>query len=188
MATRIYTRTGDAGQTGLMGPDRVWKDDARIEACGAIDELNARLGDARNQAPDSEIDAHLVRLQNMLLQLGADVATPDAAGTDHGSIHVVRVSADQVLGVEADIDRYEQELPALRNFILPGGVPLAASLHLARTACRQAERRLVTLVRQPDAGVNAEALSYINRLADLLFVMARLANHRAGEPDVVWQG
>ncbi|MDE2125100.1 MAG: cob(I)yrinic acid a,c-diamide adenosyltransferase [Armatimonadetes bacterium] len=188
MATRIYTRTGDAGQTGLMGPDRVWKDDARIEACGAIDELNARLGAARNQSPDPDIDAHLVRLQNTLLQLGADVATPAASGVDQGGIHVERVSADQVLGVEHEIDRYEQELSPLHNFILPGGVPLASSLHLARTACRQAERRLVTLMRRPDSGINGLALKYVNRLADLLFVMARLANHRANEQDVVWRG
>lgn len=167
---RIYTRGGDRGETGLIGGSRVRKDDARVEACGTVDELNAGLGWVRAQSPGPDVDALLAVVQSDLFCLGADLADP-AGGQ--------RIGPRQVAALEAAIDRYDAELAPLRSFVLPGGTATAAALHLARTVCRRAERRVVTF--GAPAGV-----VYLNRLSDLLFVLARGANRAAGVADVPW--
>jgi|SRR5438105_2223903 len=176
---KIYTRAGDDGSTGLLGPGRVPKNAARIEAFGAVDELNAVLGVARAQDPGSELATELEALQASLFALGAELATvaPGIGGP--------RIQASQVEALEASIDRLDLELAPLTNFILPAGTPLAAQLHFARTVCRRAERRVVALAQADPVG--GEVLRYLNRLADLLFVMARVANRRAGVADTVWR-
>jgi cob(I)alamin adenosyltransferase len=188
MASQIYTRTGDKGETGLFGGERVGKDDLRVEAYGTVDELNAALGVARAQSPEPELDAILSALQTELFVLGADLATPEEKDRSKGRIHIERIGAERTVRLETWIDRFEQELPPLTRFILPGGHPVAATLHLARTICRRAERCSVHLSRQESEAetLNLEILRYLNRLSDLLFVLARLANHRAGVSDVLW--
>jgi cob(I)alamin adenosyltransferase len=177
---RIYTKTGDGGETGLCGGVRVPKDHPRIKACGEVDELNAAIGVARSQGPDAAIDAVLERVQRDLFSLGADLATEGPGGSGGP-----RIAAPHVARLEADIDLCDGRLPALRQFILPGGSPLAARLHLARAVCRRAERAVVTLSRS--VGVSQDAVHYLNRLSDLLFVLARTANAKAGVADVVWE-
>lgn len=177
---RIYTRGGDAGETGLIGGHRVPKDHPRVEAYGAVDELNAHLGAARPQVDDPELGALLDRIQHRLFDLGAELASPAAASGKTGA-----AGSGEIQALEDAIDRYQETLPPLREFILPGGTPLAASLHVARTVARRAERRVVTLARGEP--VRPEVLRYLNRLSDLLFVLARAANHRAGRPDVAWK-
>jgi cob(I)alamin adenosyltransferase len=186
--TRIYTRSGDDGGTGLFGGQRVSKDALRVEAYGTVDELNAVLGLVRTQEADTDIDALLQTVQNDLFGLGADLATPEAKDTIKGRVHITRVALSQVTYLETQIDRYEDELPPLTNFILPGGSPLAAGLHHARVVCRRTERRAVTLAHAEAqaAPVNPIVIQYLNRLSDLLFVLARIANHRRSLPDVVW--
>jgi cob(I)alamin adenosyltransferase len=180
--TRIYTKTGDGGETGLFGGGRVPKDDLRVRAYGTIDELNAVLGVARAAGPPQEIEGVLERLQHQLFDLGAELATPDLASP--AAAHVARVTPERVAALEQDIDRFEARLPPLRQFVLPGGTPVAAALHHARTVARRAEREIVRLAgREP---INPELLKYANRLSDLLFVLARAANHAAGRPDVAW--
>ncbi len=179
--TKIYTRTGDAGETGLFGGGRVSKDDLRVRAYGTIDELNAAIGVARAGAPPPEIEGVLERLQHQLFDLGAELATPERVAA---AARISPTTPDRVEALERDIDRYEALLPPLRQFVLPGGTPVAAALHQARTVARRAEREIVSLAgREP---VNPELLKYVNRLSDLLFVLARAANHAAGRPDVVW--
>ena len=181
--TKIYTRTGDTGETSLFGGTRVSKDDLRVSAYGTVDELNAVLGVARAAAPGADIDAVLERLQHNLLDLGAELATPPAASRSTAS-HAGRVTPEWIASVERDIDRFEAVLPPLRQFILPGGTPAAAALHLARTVARRAERQIVTLgAREP---LNPDVLKYVNRVSDLLFVLARAANRAAGRPDILW--
>jgi cob(I)alamin adenosyltransferase len=181
---RIYTRTGDAGDTGLFGGRRVSKDDPRVAAYGAVDELNAVLGVARAAEPPRGIAAVLDRLQHYLFDVGSELATPPEAAVT-AKAHVSRVGPDWVAALEQEIDRFEDALPPLRAFVLPGGTPAAAALHLARTVARRAERDIVTLAaREP---VNPELLKFVNRLSDLLFVLARAANHAAGRPDVEWR-
>ena len=175
---KIYTKTGDAGETGLFGGPRVRKDDARIEAFGTVDELNSELGIVRTHAPAATFDPLLRRIQNELFDLGAQLATPGPADE--------RITAAHVGAIEAEIDRHEEELESLKNFILPAGTPLAAAIHVARTVCRRAERRVVTLAAQPGATIPANAIEYLNRLGDLLFVLARVANRRAGVIDDPW--
>jgi cob(I)alamin adenosyltransferase len=179
---KIYTKTGDAGDTGLFGGPRVAKDSPRIEAYGTVDELNSVLGIARTQSLDEETDDLLRGIQNELFHVGAQLATPDPAL--HGTS---LVGAAQIAALEAAIDRYEATLDPLKQFILPGGAPAAATLHFARTVCRRAERRLVTLMTNPAERVSVDLLVYLNRLSDLLFVVARAVNRRAGSPDVPWQ-
>jgi len=182
--TRIYTRTGDAGETGLFGGRRVRKDDVRVAAYGAVDELNALLGVARAAEPPDAVDAALERLQHYLFDLGSELAAPPDAGAAAGA-HASRVQPAWVEALEREIDRVEGGLPPLRAFILPGGTPAAAALHHARAAARRAEREIVTLAaRDP---VNPELLKFMNRVSDLLFVLARAANHAAGRPDVEWR-
>jgi cob(I)alamin adenosyltransferase len=179
---KIYTKTGDTGQTGLFGGPRVAKDDLRIEAYGSVDELNAVIGLARCEKLPKDIDSQLAQIQNELFDLGAELATPNPAAH-----HMTGLGSKQIEAIEQAIDRHEAALPQLREFILPGGCRAAAALHLARTVCRRAERRLVTLVRSSSAPVSPELTIYLNRLSDLLFVLARAANAAAGTPDVPWR-
>jgi cob(I)alamin adenosyltransferase len=177
---RIYTRTGDGGETGLIGGHRVSKDHPRVEAYGAVDELNAHLGAVRAQMDEVQVDALLSRIQHRLFDLGAELATP-AGGTKSASA----IDDTDVADLERAIDMHQATLTPLREFILPGGAQVASTLHVARTVCRRAERRLVALAREEP--VRGELLRYLNRLSDLLFVLARVANQRAGHADVTWQ-
>ncbi len=180
---RIYTRTGDGGRTRLADGSEVSKTDARVEAYGAVDEANACIGLARQHTrEDAELDAVLGRIQNDLFDLGADLARPVLANEDPE--RVLRTTQGQVDRLEAEIDRINADLGPLNSFVLPGGSPAAAALHLARTVARRAERLAVGLGAQ--APVNAAALKYLNRLSDLLFVAARRANHN-GADDVLWR-
>jgi cob(I)alamin adenosyltransferase len=180
---KIYTKTGDRGETGLFGGRRVSKSDPRVEAYGEVDELGAWLGVIRapGQGLDREIDEILGLIQRDLFALGARLADP-AARIDRG-IGKVDLNEGSVRQLEAWIDRFDAELPPLRKFILSGGTPAGATLHLARAVCRRAERRIVSL--GIDA-VDATILTYINRLSDLCFVLARVVNHRAGVREVEW--
>ena len=174
---RIYTKTGDKGQTGLGDGSRVDKDALRVEAFGTVDEANAALGLAR-LAAEGDLDAMLFRIQNDLFDLGADLCVPEAVGETGPHLRIVEA---QVLRLEHEIDAMNETLAPLTSFVLPGGTPLAAELHLARTITRRAERLMVTLSKEQKVG--APALRYINRLSDHLFVMSRIANN--GE-DVLW--
>ena len=180
---KIYTRTGDSGDTGLFGGGRVAKDDERVEAYGDVDELNAVLGMARAVEVMPRIDEVLVPLQRDLFAIGALLATPDR---DKMAQHLekARIDEDRITQLEHLIDDAESELEPLRSFILPGGSPKAAALHVARTVCRRAERRVVTLQRTVE--IPSLVVIYLNRLSDLLFTLARLANHRAGAGEVTW--
>jgi cob(I)alamin adenosyltransferase len=179
---KIYTRTGDDGETGLFGGGRVAKDALRVEAYGAVDELNAVLGMARASGLPDALEAIGGRLQEELFVLGADLATPlhSAARGDA----VVRITPEQVTRLEQDIDATDEDLPALDSFILPGGSPAGALVHLARTTCRRAERRTVELTRSEP--VSDHVIPYLNRLSDLLFVLARAANAADGCPEQKW--
>jgi cob(I)alamin adenosyltransferase len=179
-APRIYTRAGDRGETGLIGGQRVPKDDPRVEAYGAVDELNAQLGAARTIVRDRDLEEVFDRLQNRLFDLGAELATPKGSQKTPSTI-----TADEVKVLEGVIDLYQETLPPLREFILPAGNELATALHVARTVCRRAERRVVALHRRDP--LNAEILRYLNRLSDLLFVLARVANARAMITDATWK-
>jgi cob(I)alamin adenosyltransferase len=188
---KIYTKAGDAGETGLYGGARVSKDDARVEAYGTVDELNCALGVARAAlSPDMEHATDtgllLARLQRELFDLGAELATPPARLDSKLGQRVPLVTDGRIGELETHIDRMDATLEPLKAFILPGGTPLSAALHVARAVCRRAERRAVTLARMDTGTVRPEALRYLNRLSDLLFVLARYANHDAGVPDVPW--
>lgn len=181
---RIYTRTGDAGTTGLVGGARRKKHDLRIEAYGTVDETNAAIGLARLSTVAAPlIDAMLGRAQNDLFDLGADLATPDSGR--EGAPEALRIVEGQVTRLEGDIDELNADLAPLRSFVLPGGSPAAAALHIARTVCRRAERLVVALAERPDEAVSPTAIKYLNRLSDFLFVAARAVN-RNGEGDVLW--
>jgi cob(I)alamin adenosyltransferase len=175
---RIYTKTGDRGETGLFGKQRVPKEHPRICAYGAIDELNAFVGLMRAEPLPAELDGHLAEVQATLFDVGADLATPG------GNASVARVTAG-IGALERWIDAAEGELPPLRSFILPAGQREAALLHVARTVCRRAEREFWALSRSE--AVPAEIGIYLNRLSDLCFVWARAANQRHGRPDVPWR-
>lgn len=178
---RIYTKTGDDGTTGLFGGARVAKDAARVEAYGTVDELNSVLGLARAENSDGELDALLKTIQDELFCLGSELAC--APGKEQ-SLASAKIGAAESEALERAIDRAESELAPLKNFVLPGGTRCAATLHLARTVCRRAERR--TLTAHAEQPVRGELVVYLNRLSDLLFVLARQANHRAGHADVAW--
>ena len=190
MSIRIYTRTGDQGETGLFGGRRVSKDDLRVEAYGTADELNAVLGVALAQCADTELASLLLFLQGEIFQLGSDLATPPEEDTRRGRITIRRIAAENVERLEALIDRWESELTPLQNFILPGGHPLAAALHQCRAVCRRAERRAITLKRSEaksgEPAVSDNVLKYLNRLSDLLFVLSRAANRRNTVEDIPW--
>jgi cob(I)alamin adenosyltransferase len=180
---KIYTKTGDNGTTGLLGAGRVGKDDPRIEAYGTVDELNAVLGNARTLPLDPDLAAALAAIQDELFAVGSALADPNPDGPFHAA-----VTDAHVRRLEGLIDATESGLPRLTQFILPGGTPAAAQLHLARTVCRRAERRVVALGRQPGGHVAGALVVYLNRLSDALFVLARAANHRAGVADTPWSG
>jgi cob(I)alamin adenosyltransferase len=180
--TRIYTRTGDKGTTALASGERRKKHDLRIEAYGTVDETNACVGLARLHS-EGEVDAMLSRIQNELFDLGADLATPE---TDKPlPYEPLRIVEAQVERLEREIDRLNGELSPLRSFVLPGGSPAAAALHLARTVCRRAERLVVALADKPQEKVSPAAIKYLNRLSDFLFVASRFVNDRGGR-DVLW--
>ena len=176
---KIYTRGGDKGKTGLIGGRRVDKDIARLRAYGTVDELNAQIGLARALAESGELDGALLRIQENLFVLGSLLAA-----IDPGKFSLPALPADAVQELEQWIDRMEEELVPLANFILPGGSPAAASLHVARTVCRRAEREAVALDR--DEKLPPEIIVYLNRLSDFLFVAARLANRRSGGQETIW--
>jgi cob(I)alamin adenosyltransferase len=180
---KIYTKTGDSGDTGLFGGGRVPKDDPRVAAYGDVDELNAVIGMARAVEMMPRIDEVLVPVQRDLFAIGALLATPDR---DKMAQHLdkARITAQRIAELEQAIDDAETELEPLRAFILPGGTPKAAALHVARTVCRRAERSVVRL--QHSVELPALAVIYLNRLSDLLFTLARLANTRAGAGEVTW--
>ena len=181
---RIYTRTGDDGSTALGSGERRPKYDLRVAAYGTVDETNAAIGIARlHLAAEPDVDAILARVQNDLFDLGADLAVPENAGA--GDRQRLRVVERQVDRLEADIDKLNAALAPLKSFVLPGGAPAAARLHLARTVCRRAERLVVELAARKDERVGAAAIRYLNRLSDLLFVAARYVNDR-GARDVLW--
>jgi cob(I)alamin adenosyltransferase len=182
---KIYTRTGDDGTTGLGSGERRLKSDVRIDAYGTVDEANSCIGLARLSTVDAhpEIDAMLGRIQNDLFDLGADLAVPDT-GKPLG-YEPLRVVAAQVARVEHDIDALNAKLQPLRSFVLPGGSPASAALHIARTVARRAERLMVELAQKPGEHVNPEGLKYINRVSDFLFVAARAVNDN-GNADVLW--
>jgi cob(I)alamin adenosyltransferase len=183
---RIYTRTGDDGTTALGTGERRKKYDLRIACYGTVDETNAAIGLVRLfTGADAEIDAMLGRIQNDLFDLGADLCTPEQAkGKGPGGARLT-VTEAQVTRLEAEIDHLNADLAPLRSFVLPGGTPAAAHLHLARTVCRRAERMMVELVDQAGEEVSAVALKYVNRLSDFLFVASRHVNQK-GAGDVLW--
>lgn len=179
---KIYTKTGDNGDTGLFAGPRVRKDDVRIEAYGAVDELNAWIGLARAEAPTYTIDAVLTRVQHELFAVGAELATPEPDS------HGMRMLGDEhVHALELAIDEHEGRLAPLAQFVLPGGTKVAAQLHVARCVCRRAERRLVTLASSEPERDFHTMIVYLNRLSDLLFVLARAANAVGGKQDVPWK-
>ena len=180
---RIYTRTGDKGTTALAAGGRRPKHDLRIEAFGTVDETNACIGMVRLHTKDLSIDVMLGRIQNDLFDLGADLATVE---TDKPlPYEPLRITQGQVDRLEREIDELNAELAPLRSFVLPGGTPAAAALHLARTVCRRAERLAVALNEKPDEKVSPETVKYLNRLSDLLFVASRFINDK-GALDVLW--
>jgi cob(I)alamin adenosyltransferase len=179
---KIYTKTGDNGETSLFAGGRVSKDVARVEAYGTVDELNACLGMVCAQLSDDDVLACLRRLQTELFDLGADLATPLTAISRK---EIPRAREEQTLRLEEWIDQYSEGLPALTQFILPSGSLPGTTLHFARTVCRRAERQVVALSREEE--INLEIIRYLNRLSDLLFVLARVVNQRSQIPEMTWQ-
>jgi cob(I)alamin adenosyltransferase len=180
---KIYTKTGDAGATGLFGGGRVQKDDPRVEAYGDVDELNAVLGMVRAVEPMPRIDEVLVPVQRDLFSLGALLATPDREKMQ-GHLAKANIDDNRIRDLEHAIDACEKELEPLRAFIIPGGSRKGAALHVARTVCRRAERRVVHL--QHDVEIPQLVVIYLNRLSDLLFMLARVANVQTGAGEVTW--
>lgn len=178
---KIYTKTGDKGDTSLFGGQRVPKDALRIEAYGTVDELNSVLGIARAENSDPKVEKILTQLQNLLFILGADLATPRSASPKH----IKRIEVKDAAPLEKLIDSLETKLQPLKSFILPGGSSVAAKIHFARTVCRRAERTVVRLSRNEDIG--EEITVFLNRLSDLLFVLARYANYSAGVAETKWK-
>jgi cob(I)alamin adenosyltransferase len=178
---RIYTRTGDDGTTALGSGERRPKYDLRIAAYGTVDETNAAIGVVRVHLKDTPLDAMLGMIQNDLFDLGADLAVPQR----EGKAERLRLLASQVERLERDIDGLNEKLAPLTSFVLPGGTPAAAYLHLARTICRRAERIMVELAARPEEPVSDAAIQYVNRLSDFLFVASRVANNN-GAGDVLW--
>lgn len=172
--TKVYTRTGDRGETSLVGGKRVGKDSTRVDGYGDVDELNSLIGVVRTQLTDQEIDSVLSRVQNELFIVGADLASPL-------ELKAPRIEPEMIAQLEQTIDKFNRELPPLREFILPGGTPQGAVLHLARTIARRAERKVIKLSKEEP--INPQVTVYLNRLSDLLFVLARVANRRAGNQE-----
>lgn len=185
MRAKIYTRSGDTGETGLHHGPRVGKDCLRIEVCGTIDEVNAMVGVIRAVGIPAAADIILAEIQSRLFELGAEIATPEAER--HGCRFIM---PEHVKWLENTIDALDAELKPLTHFILPGGTHAAALAHLARTVCRRAERRLVALVREAlelGTPLSPTLLAFINRLGDLFFVLGRWLNHQAGQKETIWQ-
>ncbi len=180
---KIYTKTGDAGETGLFGGGRVGKDHPRVEAYGDVDELNAVIGMARSAEPLPRIDEVLVPVQRDLFSVGAILATPKLEKMRE-QLEKARVDEARIAELEGAIDACERELDPLRSFIVPGGTQKAAALHVARTVCRRAERRVVHL--QHEVEIPEIVVRYLNRLSDLLFMLARVANRHSGRGEVTW--
>ena len=181
MDMKIYTKFGDSGETALYGGTRLGKDTQRIEAIGTVDELNAYIGYAQTLIDDVDLSELMARIQNHLFDVGADLATPAA----HTKAAEFRIPADFTTEMETAIDTLSTELPPLTNFILPGGCPAGAILHVARVVCRRSERCVVRLAREED--VNPEIIRSLNRLSDLLFVLARTVNCRTQSPEPIWE-
>ncbi|MEX2601623.1 MAG: cob(I)yrinic acid a,c-diamide adenosyltransferase [Balneolaceae bacterium] len=176
---KIYTKTGDTGETSLYGGTRVPKNELRIEAYGTVDELNSLLGHCLSHSPADRICGILNAIQQQLFRVGADLATPEDA-----KARIERVDESVILELESHIDELQEQLPPLKHFILPGGSTTGATIHLARTVCRRAERIVVSChSREP---VNPMIITYLNRLSDLLFVMARYENQQQNEPETPW--
>lgn len=178
---KIYTKFGDSGETALFGGMRLPKDAPRIEAIGTVDELNAYIGYAQTLIDDADLSELMTRIQNHLFSVGADLATPET----HVKAAEFRISEDFTTEMETAIDTLSAELPPLTNFILPGGCTAGAILHIARVVCRRSERCVVRLAREED--VNPEIIRSLNRLSDLLFVLARTVNFRANAPEPIWE-
>ncbi len=176
---KIYTRTGDKGETSLFSGQRVSKNHLRVETYGTVDEMNSVLGAACASKPHAETASHLAKLQNFCFQLGADLATPLDSPQK-----LVRVTGADVAWLEREMDDMDKDLSPLKNFILPGGTPAAAHIHIARSVCRRAERLAVALAVEET--INPESVVYLNRLSDFLFTLARLENLRQGVPDTIW--
>jgi cob(I)alamin adenosyltransferase len=184
---KIYTRTGDGGETALGSGERVSKADLRIESYGTVDETNSVIGLVRLQCKDAKLqrlDEMLARIQNELFDLGADLCVPDRG--QKLEWEPLRMLPAQAERLEKEIDELNDALSPLRSFVLPGGTPAATYLHQARTVCRRAERLMVALKAQPNEHVNDAGLKYVNRLSDFLFVASRWANHVGGDGDVLW--
>ena len=176
---KIYTKTGDDGTTGLQGGKRISKSSIRIKAYGAVDELNAVIGHILSNKFDDELEELLKNIQNELFVAGADLSNPDSSSKEN------RVTLEMVENIEKNIDRLENELPPITNFILPGGHELASLIHMARTITRRAETQVIALDEKEP--VNEECKKYLNRLSDLLFVIARIVNKKKGFEDVIWK-
>lgn len=181
---KIYTKTGDKGETSLLGGERVSKHHDQIEAYGTVDELNACLGLVAVTNEHKTLDAMIPSIQRNLFNAGSELAQSEKYKPKKQSAHFQPITTEAVETLETWIDQLEEDLPPLKNFILPGGTPAAAHLHLARCICRRAERRVIALAHQRD--VRTELITYLNRLSDLLFVMARAANHLSGREDIPW--
>ncbi len=177
---KIYTKSGDLGETSLFGGRRVPKHHLRIEAYGTVDELNSILGLVASQFAEPDLQELVERVQTELFEVGADLATPIDAKTSH----VVRVNAHNIARLEQEIDAWQESLPQLQSFILPGGSVTGATLHIARTVCRRAERAITALADEEE--IHPDALRYLNRLSDWLFVLARVVNQRQGKTETPW--
>ena len=181
--TRIYTKTGDKGETELFGGDRVSKDSSRIEAYGTVDELNSFIGLAVTEVRNEEVKNLLIKIQNELFEVGSNLAAPDIKKDKKNLIP--KIKEDFFLDAEKAIDRFEEILEPLKNFILPGGTKGAAILHVCRSVCRRAERRVVALNKS--VNIDEKIIIFLNRLSDLFFVLARYENHAAGNKDFIWK-
>lgn len=180
---KIYTKTGDDGKTSLFRGGRVSKDNDRIEAYGSVDELNSILGIVLTEITDKEVEKVLIKIQNDLFVVGSDLATVKESNENNDK-KVLRVPKEMIEFLEKQIDYFDEKLPPLTNFVLPGGTKSAANLHHARTVCRRAERKVVKLMAA--AGISDEVLIYLNRLSDFLFVLSRFENFQANIPDTIW--
>jgi cob(I)alamin adenosyltransferase len=180
---KIYTKTGDKGKTCLFGGKRVWKDDLRISAYGTVDELNSILGLAQTDIKNKELKKVINCIQNELFVAGSDLAAPFSKKKN--VFKIPRIEKTSTVALESLIDKYDTKLPSLKNFILPGGTKSAAILHMARTVCRRAEREAVALSRIDN--INIEIIVYLNRLSDLLFVLARFENFSTKHPEIEWK-
>tara|TARA_B110001454_G_scaffold32342_1_gene31609 strand:+ start:171 stop:707 length:537 start_codon:yes stop_codon:yes gene_type:complete len=176
---KIYTKTGDEGKTSLFDNSRVWKSDERIMSYGAVDELNSSIGIALSLELDNEIKEILIKIQNDLFMVGSDLANPNMADKK------IRTTEEMIIFLEQKIDLLEPQLKPLTSFILPGGTLLASILHLSRTISRRAETHVVALSKSED--INKEAVIYLNRLSDLMFILARIVNNRKKMPDIIWK-